>query len=62
MNVPDGGLHKEKGRGVLPRPGTQSGLRCVSGRSLGVGAAPVAQGLLAEEFQETLVEYGKLRR
>ena len=62
MNVPDGGLDKEKGRGVLPGPGAQSGSRFINGKSLGVGAAPTAQGLLAEEFEETAVEYGQLRR
>ena len=41
---------------------SHSGLRFVNGRSLGLCAAPTAQGVLAEEFEEQQVEYVKLRR
>ena len=54
-----GGLKLEDG--VLPGPGAQSGHRFVTGHSLGIGGASSSRGLLADEFDETLVTYKKLR-
>ena len=59
MIVKTKGMLREPG--VLPGPGAESGLRFVTGGSLGCGVLPTCQGLLANMYDAAVKDYKSLR-